>query len=120
MTPKDAPWQLTTMTIQQFMTEIPLDVLPQTLHDAIVWTRKLGEQYIWIDSMCILQDSKEDWQREASRMASIYGSGTMTLVAASSSVYGGMTDRRNPLRNSAALLCLQDGSSKSPVYVLPN
>jgi Heterokaryon incompatibility protein (HET) len=120
MTPKDAPWQLTTMTRQQFSTEIPLSILPQTLHDAIMCTRKLGERYIWIDSMCILQDSSEDWQREASRMASIYGSATVTLVAASSSVYGGMTDRRNPLRNSAAGLDLQDGSSKSTVYLLPN
>jgi hypothetical protein len=120
MTPKDAPWQLTTMTIQQFASEIPLTILPQTLHDAIMWTRKLGERYIWIDSMCILQDSTEDWQREASRMASIYGSATMTLVAASSSVYGGMTDRRNPLRNSVAGLNLKDGSSESTVYLLPN
>ncbi|TGO29885.1 hypothetical protein BPAE_0010g00700 [Botrytis paeoniae] len=31
-----------------------------------------------------------------------------------------MTDRRNPLRNSAATLDLQDGSSKSTVYILPN
>ncbi|RMZ90857.1 hypothetical protein DV736_g1883, partial [Chaetothyriales sp. CBS 134916] len=88
MTPKDAPWQLTIMTAQQFTTEIRLAILPQTLYDAVTWTRKLGGRYIWIDSMCILQDSEEDWQREASRMASIYGSATMTLVAASSSVYG--------------------------------
>ena len=120
MTPKDAPWQLTTMTIQQFTMEIPLSILPQTLHDGIMWTRKLGERYIWIDSMCILQDSKEDWEREASRMASIYGSATMTLVAASSSVYGGMSDRRNPLRNCAASLYLQNESSKSTIYLLPN
>jgi hypothetical protein len=120
ITPKDAPWHLTMMTIQQFMREIPLNILPQTLHDAIEWTRKLGERYIWIDSMCILQDSDEDWQREASRMASIYGSATVTLVAASSSVYGGMSDRRNPLRNSAASLYLQDGSSRSAIYLLPN
>ncbi|KAF7926833.1 uncharacterized protein EAE98_006218 [Botrytis deweyae] len=120
MTPKDAPWQLTTTTMPLFATEIPLSILPQTLHDAIMLTRKLGEHYIWIDSMCILQDSTEDWQFEASNMASIYGSAIMTLVAASSSVYGGMTDRRNPLRNSAASLDLQDGHSKSTVYILPN
>lgn len=120
MIPKDAPWLLTTMTIQPFATEIPLTILPQTLHDAILWARKLKERYIWIDSMCILQDSKDDWQREASRMASIYGSATMTLVSASSSVYGGMSDRRNPLRNSAASLVLEDGSSKITIYLLPN
>jgi hypothetical protein len=120
MTPKDAPWQLTAMTIQQFMAEVPLSILPQTLHDAIMWTRKLGERYIWIDNMCILQDSKDDWQREASNVPSIYGSATLTLMAASSSVYGGMSDRRNPLRNSAAGLLLQDESSELTVYLLPN
>lgn len=119
-TPKDAPWKLTTKSIQQFTTEICLSLLPQTLHDGIMWTRTLGERYIWIDSMCILQDSPEDWQREASNMASIYGSATMTLVAASNSVYGGMSDRRNPLRNSAASLDLQEGSSRSIIYLLPN
>jgi hypothetical protein len=125
ITPKNAPWLLTTTTIQQFATEIPLADLPQTLHDGIMWTRKLGQRYIWIDSMCILQDSEEDWRREAVKMSSIYGSAVMTLVAASSSVYGGMSDRRNPLRNSAAGLyiqdrSLQDGSLQSEVYLLPN
>ncbi|KAK5163373.1 uncharacterized protein LTR77_010746 [Saxophila tyrrhenica] len=116
MTPKDAPWQLTSNTMESFAVEIPLNVLPQTLHDAFMWTRRLGEAYIWIDSMCIVQDSKEDWEREASRMASIYGCAKMTLVAASSSAYGGMTDRRNPLRNSAATLPCSEGT----VYILPN
>ncbi|KAM0159396.1 hypothetical protein ACHAQE_005080 [Botrytis cinerea] len=120
MTPKNAPWQLTTTTMPLFSTEIPLKILPQTLHDAVILTRKLGEHYIWIDSMCILQDSGEDWEFEASNMASIYGSAVMTIVAASSSVYGGITNRRNPLRNSAASLDLQDGFSKSTIYVLPN
>ncbi|KIW03232.1 uncharacterized protein PV09_05454 [Verruconis gallopava] len=118
--PKTAPWHLKETTMKLFTSEIPLDILPQTLHDAIMWTRKLGERYIWIDGLCILQDSEEDWQREASRMASIYGSGTVTLVAASSSVYGGMSDRRNPLRSSAASLCLRSGSEESTIYLLPN
>jgi hypothetical protein len=85
-----------------------------------MWTRKLGERYIWIDSMCILQDSKDDWDREASSMASTYGNATMTLVSASSSAYGGMSDRRNPLRNSAAYIPSQEGSTKFSVYLLPN
>jgi len=99
---------------------IRLAVLPQTLHDAIMWTRKLGEHYIWIDSMCILQDSKDDWDREASRMASIYGNATMALVSASSSAYGGISDQRNPLRNSTACIPFQEGSVKSSIYLLPN
>lgn len=120
LTPKTAPWQLTRSTQQAFAVEIPMSVLPQTLHDAILWARQLGELYIWIDSMCILQDSTEDWRREASRMASIYGSAKMTLVAASSSVYGGLSDRRNPLRSNAAGLLLSHRNQECVVYIVPN
>ncbi|KAK4542464.1 hypothetical protein LTR36_006716 [Oleoguttula mirabilis] len=122
-TPKPAPWQLTSFTKATFEDELPLEILPQTLHDAILWTRRLGLRFIWIDNLCIIQDSPEDWQREASRMASIYGSALLTLVAASGSIYGGMTDRQNPLRNSAAALPLRSSSNsdvEQVVYILPN
>ncbi|TVY78278.1 hypothetical protein LSUE1_G008584 [Lachnellula suecica] len=111
---------LTTKTLPQFSVEIPLEVLPQTLHDTILWARTLDERYVWIDSMCMMQDSKEDWDREASQMASIYGNATMTIVSASSSAYGGLSDRRNSLRNSAACISSQKSASKPPVYILPN
>lgn len=122
LTPKNAAWQLSasSSSVERFAAEIPLDILPQTLHDAVLWTRKLGERYIWIDSMCIIQDDRDDWRKEAAQMASCYGSATMTLVAASSSVYGGMTDCRNPLRNSAATLELTHGLETYTVHILPN
>lgn len=44
-------------------------------------TRQLGFQYLWIDSLCIVQDSAEDWQCESSRMATIYASSMLTLSA---------------------------------------
>ena len=119
-TPKDAHWLLTETRMARFAAGIPLNDLPMTLHDAIIWTRQLGFHYIWIDSMCIIQDSKDDWQREAANMASIYGSASMTIVAASSSVYGGLTDRQNPLRNCAASLTLNEASSQPVVYILTN
>ena len=116
----EAPWHLTAKTLQQYGEGIPEAILPQTIYDALAWVRELGERYVWIDSMCIFQDSADDWQREASQMASTYGNATMTLVAASSSVYGGVTDRRNPLRSCAAGLCLRDESPEPTVYLLPN
>ena len=119
-TPKDAHWLLTESRIARFADSISLDDLPMTLHDAIIWTRQLGLHYVWIDSMCIIQDSRDDWQREAANMSSIYGSSTMTLVAASTSVYGGMTDRQNPLRNCVASLALEEAYSQQIVYILGN
>jgi hypothetical protein len=58
--------------------------LSQTFQDAITLTRRLGFQYIWIDSLCIIQDSAEDWQLESARMASIYSNGFLTIAGTKS------------------------------------
>lgn len=119
--PDNPPWQLTTGTKATFEEYLPLHSFPQTLRDAIEWTRRLGDRFIWIDNLCIIQDSEEDWTREALQMASIYGSATVTLVAAAGSIYGGMTDRRNPLRNSACCFDFGNDTGRNlAVYLLPS
>jgi hypothetical protein len=60
---------------------IPFSDLNKTFQDAVVITRKLGFRYLWIDSLCIVQDSQEDWRSEAGRMASVYGGSELTLSA---------------------------------------
>ncbi|KAK4206688.1 heterokaryon incompatibility protein-domain-containing protein [Rhypophila decipiens] len=62
-------------------TSIPLSQLPRTFADAILVCRALGIPYIWIDSLCIIQDDKEDWAREATRMADVYRNAVLTLSA---------------------------------------
>lgn len=62
----------------------PLETYPQTLRDAIVITRALGMQYLWIDALCIMQDSPEDWAAEAARMKDVYGGATITISATNS------------------------------------
>lgn len=54
------------------------------LDDAIRITRKLGIAYLWIDSLCILQDDISDWERNSSSMDRVYGCAKVTLVAAAS------------------------------------
>lgn len=51
---------------------IPDDVVLPTFKDAIEVTRSLGIQYMWIDSLCIIQDSRADWLHESSHMSKIY------------------------------------------------
>jgi Heterokaryon incompatibility protein (HET) len=58
---------------------------PKTFQDAISFTRKLGVRYLWIDSLCIIQDSKQDWTKESANMASIYQNSFLTLAATKSS-----------------------------------
>lgn len=63
------------------MKNIPEDDLTQTFRDAIKITRALGIEYIWIDSLCIIQDSPSDWQAEAVLMESVYSGGTINIAA---------------------------------------
>ncbi|KAF2834758.1 HET-domain-containing protein [Patellaria atrata CBS 101060] len=55
--------------------------LPSTYKDAITLTRLLGVRYLWIDSLCIIQDDEDDWRRESSKMASIYRNSYLTIAA---------------------------------------
>lgn len=53
----------------------------QTFKDAIEVTRSLGVKYIWIDSLCIIQDSESDWLRESSCMHNVYKYSYCTIAA---------------------------------------
>ena len=66
-------------------TGIHWEDLSQTFQDALQITRRLQIQYIWIDSLCILQDDHEDWKQESSKMVDIYGNAFVTICAADSS-----------------------------------
>jgi hypothetical protein len=71
--------------------------LPPNFRDAIYATRKLGFRYVWIDSLCILQGSREDWQREAPMMNKVYRNAALTLApSVSSDAYGGLFRARDP------------------------
>ncbi|KAK1776742.1 HET-domain-containing protein [Copromyces sp. CBS 386.78] len=59
--------------------------LPQTLQDAITVARALGQQYLWVDALCIIQNSPSDWEVESSRMASVYRGAWLTIAAAAAS-----------------------------------
>ncbi|KAI0853664.1 HET-domain-containing protein [Daldinia vernicosa] len=76
---------------------IPWSALCLTFQDAIMVVRRLGLRYIWIDSLCIVQDDKDDWAREAARMASIYENGHLTIAATRSADHdGGCFSKTNP------------------------
>ena len=74
-------FKTTTANFQDRQSKIAFDSLPATFQDAAVVTRNLGFQYLWIDSLCILQDDYEDWAHEASRMHEYYRDSTLTIAA---------------------------------------
>lgn len=55
--------------------------MPLTFRDTIEIARELGISYLWIDSLCILQDSADDWKREAANMGAIYANAELTIAA---------------------------------------
>ncbi|CAN9284467.1 unnamed protein product [Alternaria alternata] len=59
---------------------ITWESLPRTIQDAARTAQVLGFHYIWIDSMCIVQDSKEDKEAEISQMTKVYAHATLTVV----------------------------------------
>lgn len=72
--------------LEQRKREIRLEEIPATYRDAVMVTRRLGVRYLWIDSLCIVQDDAGDWEREAALMGSIYHNSTVTVMAATSSI----------------------------------
>jgi hypothetical protein len=59
---------------------IAWETLPKTIQDAAKTAQALGFQYIWIDSMCIVQNSKEDKEAEINQMTKVYAHATLTVV----------------------------------------
>ena len=57
------------------------ETLPVSFEDAIHITRHLGVDFLWIDSLCIVQDDEADWLEEASKMGSIFANSYCTIAA---------------------------------------
>jgi hypothetical protein len=72
----------TLQNVDSHKSKIKLDLLPQTFKDAIKVVRKLGIQYLWIDSLCIIQDDVKDWEKEAALMGWYYKNSLITISAA--------------------------------------
>ena len=70
--------------MESLKSHIPWQKLPKTIQDAIEVARMLGLRYIWIDSLCIVQNSTADWETEAAKMGQYYQHAYLTLAASSS------------------------------------
>ncbi|EEU34983.1 uncharacterized protein NECHADRAFT_78531 [Fusarium vanettenii 77-13-4] len=74
----------TTENIDRHCAQLGWSQLPRTYRDTICVARLLGIPYVWIDSLCIIQDDGDDWARESSAMANIYENAYLTIAATSS------------------------------------
>lgn len=70
--------------------------LPKTIQDAVKITAALDARYLWVDSLCIIQDDDDDKVREIADMPNIYNEATVTIVAGAAKTAGeGFLHERN-------------------------
>jgi hypothetical protein len=68
-------------SIRDRLEYIPFAELTKTFQDAVTTARQLGLKYVWIDSLCIIQDDPDDFAEQASQMAKIYGRAYLVISA---------------------------------------
>lgn len=97
---------------QQFE-DIPFQDLPRIYQDAIIVCRSIHVQYLWVDSLCIVQGDKADWERESLRMAKYYEHAFFTMIpSAANSCHDGFLQRSNSIVPSGVEMAFQ--SSQNP------
>ncbi|KAF2435212.1 HET-domain-containing protein, partial [Tothia fuscella] len=74
----------TQSSVKDHLQAVSLESLPKTYQDAVFVARCLGIRFLWIDSLCFLQDDSTDWTVQVADMANIYQGARLTVAAASS------------------------------------
>jgi hypothetical protein len=75
---------LTKSKLKSSMNGLSAEDIPQTIKDAMAVARTIPVRYLWVDALCILQDSEQEKTYEIAQMAQIYKSALVTIVAAGS------------------------------------
>lgn len=99
--------------------EIPIASLPRTFQHAVIVASHLGLEYLWIDSLCIIQDSTQDWLQELGLMEDVYTNSICNIAAShSSDGHGGLFRKRNPHLAKALILYPQWGNIKERRHLI--
>jgi hypothetical protein len=79
------PLRTTRENYDKHVAGIPHEQLPKTFRDTVALVLGIGIRYVWIDSLCIIQDDREDWHAQAQDMGAIYRNATLVVAAAGAS-----------------------------------
>jgi hypothetical protein len=75
----------TTSNIAVRQEALDLETMPQMFKDAVEITQRPGFQHLRIDSLCIIQDSRSDWQLESMKMDQYYMGSSLNISASAAS-----------------------------------
>lgn len=92
----EGPHFCTTLAnVEAYRTKIDFEEIPTMFQHAVVTTRELGLEYLWIDSICIIQGEGGDFHREAKRMEDVFSSAFCVIAASSAhGQHDGFLNRR--------------------------
>ncbi|KAF2246609.1 HET-domain-containing protein [Trematosphaeria pertusa] len=105
----------TKKTLQAHKKLIPWASLPRTFQEAVVLTRSRGFRYLWVDSLCVVQDDPADKLEESLSLDEIFGNAFLTMAATSAadSSKGLFQPRPQPFKIQAT----DSKGSLSKIYV---
>ncbi|KAH7065667.1 heterokaryon incompatibility protein-domain-containing protein, partial [Paraphoma chrysanthemicola] len=90
------------------ITPLPENI-PQTVHDAVIVTRKMGYRFLWVDEFCIDQTDDANKAIQIRNMDSIYHNADLTIVAAAGTDKNyGLPGVGTTPRNASAVVKLED------------
>ncbi|KAK0705660.1 heterokaryon incompatibility, partial [Lasiosphaeris hirsuta] len=70
--------------LEAYKSEIAWEKLTKTFQHAVHFTYRFGIRYLWIDSLCIVRDDIDDWRAESAKMARVFESAFLTIMATGS------------------------------------
>ena len=110
----DPPCMTTESTLSKRQRCIPWHTLPRTFQDAVQFLRSLQVPYLWIDSICIIQDDEKDWLEQAGEMYDVYKNSFVTLAAGGPDSRAGLWDYGK--RDAKQIATLRLGEKRWPLY----
>ncbi|KAF2731579.1 hypothetical protein EJ04DRAFT_514522 [Polyplosphaeria fusca] len=75
----DKDLTLSSDLLQSVGRQLPTEKLSTAVKDAIVATNRIGHRYLWVDSLCVQQDSEQEKQQECAAMASVFRNAALTI-----------------------------------------
>ncbi|KAH8659799.1 hypothetical protein BX600DRAFT_522405 [Xylariales sp. PMI_506] len=107
--------------LDDFKNSLNFDAMPRLFQDAVITARGLGVGYIWIDSLCIVQDDIDDWNFESVRMEQVFSHAYCTIGAsAARSSLEGFLGPRPPRPCVQLRRPVHGGRGERIVYVCPD
>lgn len=90
--------KLTVGKLAYWKANLPVKTMRQTFQDAFIVAQKVGITYVWIDSLCIIQegDGFVDWKRESPMMQKVYSHAEFNICASKIDNREGLFSLREP------------------------